>query len=81
MSDEMMPNGHATFGAYIKARRETLGKSIRGLASELDMTSPYLGDIEKGNRYAPEAAIINRTITAFKRILELYQKSHHDQIG
>jgi hypothetical protein len=27
-----------SFGEYVKARREALGKSIRGLASELDMT-------------------------------------------
>lgn len=45
---------HCSFGEYVKARREMLGKSIRGLASELDMTPAYLSDIEKGNRYAPE---------------------------
>jgi transcriptional regulator with XRE-family HTH domain len=43
-----------SFGEYIKARREVLGKSIRGLAQELGMTPVYLSDIEKGNRYAPE---------------------------
>lgn len=42
------------FGDYIKARREELGKSIRGLALELQMTPAYLSDIEKGNRYAPK---------------------------
>lgn len=47
-------DGLGTFGEYIKARREALGKSIRGLAIELDMTPAYLSDIEKGNRYAPE---------------------------
>jgi transcriptional regulator with XRE-family HTH domain len=45
---------HESFGEYIKARREILGKSIRGLAQELGMTPVYLSDIEKGNRYAPE---------------------------
>lgn len=45
---------HESFGAYIKACREGLGKSIRGLAQELGMTPVYLSDIEKGNRYAPE---------------------------
>lgn len=47
-------DGSMTFGEYIKKRREALGKSIRGLAAELDMTPAYLSDIEKGNRYAPE---------------------------
>ncbi len=45
---------YESFGEYIKARREILGKSIRGLAQELGMTPVYLSDIEKGNRYAPE---------------------------
>ena len=46
--------GHDTFGAYVKARREALGKTVRGLATELGMTPAYLSDIENGNRYAPE---------------------------
>lgn len=45
---------HESFGEFIKARREALSKSIRGLAQELGMTPVYLCDIEKGNRYAPE---------------------------
>lgn len=47
-------NKVTTFGEYVRILREALGKSIRGLASELDMTPAYLSDIEKGNRYAPE---------------------------
>jgi len=43
-----------TFGEYIKKRRESFGKSVRGLAIELEVTPAYLSDIEKGNRYAPE---------------------------
>ena len=31
-----------------------MGKSLRGLAADLDMTPTYLNDIEKGNRSAPE---------------------------
>jgi len=42
------------FGSFVKERREELGKSLRGLAADLDMTPAYLSDIEKGNRYAPE---------------------------
>lgn len=47
-------NPACTFGEYVKSLREALGKSIRGLAVELDMTAAYLCDIENGNRYAPE---------------------------
>lgn len=53
----------STFGEYIKARREALGKSIRGLAAELEMTPAYLSDIEKGYRYAPEKHL-EKIITA-----------------
>ena len=45
---------YGSFGEFIKAKREALGKSIRGLAAELDITPAYLSDIEKDNRYAPE---------------------------
>jgi len=54
MSNETVSKEYSTFGEYVKARREVLGKSIRGLAVELEMTPAYLSDIEKGNRYAPE---------------------------
>jgi transcriptional regulator with XRE-family HTH domain len=47
-------NKAVTFGEYVKARREALGKSLRGCADELDIAGPYLFDIEKGNRPAPE---------------------------
>jgi transcriptional regulator with XRE-family HTH domain len=42
------------FGDYIKKKREALGKSLRGFAEELEIAAPYLFDIEKGNRPAPE---------------------------
>lgn len=55
MMNHLLPSEYyGSFGEYVKARREALGKSIRGLAQELDMTPAYLSDIEKGNRYAPE---------------------------
>ena len=38
-----------TFGQYLREKRETLGKSVRGFAEELGMTAAYLSDIEKGN--------------------------------
>jgi len=54
MSNDIAPNDYPTFGEYVKARREAMGKSLRGLAADLDMTPTYLNDIEKGNRSAPE---------------------------
>jgi len=63
MANDMMPSSYPTFGEYVKARREALGKSIRGLAAELDMTPAYLSDIEKGNRYAPEKYLAQMVAT------------------
>ena len=55
------------FGGFVKERRERLGKSLRGLAAELDMTPAYLSDIEKGNRYAPR-----KHLTRMVEVLEIY---------
>jgi transcriptional regulator with XRE-family HTH domain len=74
---------YASFGEYIKARREALGKSIRGLAKELDMTAAYLSDIEKGNRYAPEkflarmAEVLHITEDERNCFYDLAGKSRH----
>lgn len=43
-----------TLGNFIRDRREQLGKTLRGLAAELDIAAPYLHDIEKGNRTPSE---------------------------
>ena len=53
-----------TFGQYLREKRETLGKSVRGFAEELGMTAAYLSDIEKGNRYAPRK-YLDKFIEAF----------------
>lgn len=42
-----------SFGEYARNRRESLGKSLRGMAAEIGIAPAYLSDIEKGNRPAP----------------------------
>ncbi|OJU09170.1 MAG: hypothetical protein BGN88_08440 [Clostridiales bacterium 43-6] len=42
-----------SFGSFVRARRELLGKSLRSVAGEIDMAPAYLSDIEKGNRWPP----------------------------
>ena len=42
-----------SFGTYIRAKRESIGKSLRGVAGEIEMAPAYLSDIEKGNRWPP----------------------------
>ena len=63
---EKTPSGYSTFGEYVKARREALGKSIRGLAAEMDMTPAYLSDIEKGNRNAPPEKFLSKIIEVLR---------------
>ena len=43
-----------SFGKFVRQRREELGKSVRTLAAELELTPAYISDIEKGNRSAPK---------------------------
>ena len=43
-----------TLGSFIREKRERLGKTLRGLAAELEIAAPYLHDIEKGNRTPSE---------------------------
>ena len=42
-----------SFGEFVRARREAIGKSLRALAAEIGIAPAYLFDIEKGNRAAP----------------------------
>ena len=54
------------FGEYVKQRRESLGKTMRGFAAEVDISPAYLCDIENGNRKAPE-----RFLEKFVNALEI----------
>lgn len=54
------------FGEYVKQRRESLGKTMRGFATEVDISPAYLCDIENGNRKAPE-----RFLEKFVNALEI----------
>ena len=47
-------NEYTTFGEYVKSKRELLGKSIRGVAPDLEFTPMYLSQIENNQRSAPE---------------------------
>ena len=39
-----------SLGAFLRNRRERVGKSLRSFAVELNIAAPYLHDIEKDNR-------------------------------
>ena len=42
------------FGKFIEKKRKESGKTLRGLATELDIAPAYMSDIEKGHRYPPD---------------------------
>ena len=48
-----MEEDKMSFGAFIRAKRESLGKSLRSVAADIDMAPAYLSDVEKGNRWPP----------------------------
>lgn len=50
----MMSNANLPFGEFVKRRRESLGKTQKGFAMEVEISPAYLSDIENGNRRAPE---------------------------
>ena len=60
-----MNNSSLPFGEYVKQRREQLGKTMRGLAAEIEISPAYLCDIENGNRKAPER-FLDRFVKALK---------------
>lgn len=68
-----------TLGSFIRERRESLGKTLRGLAIELDIAAPYLHDIEKDNRTPSE-----KLLPSFIRALLLTEEDEvtlYDLVG
>jgi transcriptional regulator with XRE-family HTH domain len=55
------------FGKFIETRRKSLGKTLRGLAAELDIAPAFMSDIEKGHRYPPA----KEKLEEMARILQL----------
>ena len=41
------------FGKFIEERRKSLGITLRGLASAIDIAPAFMSDIEQGHRYPP----------------------------
>ena len=47
------PNNDKGFGVFVKQRREELGLTLKDFADLSGISTPYLCDIENGERYAP----------------------------
>lgn len=55
----MTQNG-ASFGTYLKEKRNERGITLRGLALELNLSAPYLSDMENDRRNPPEMEKLQR---------------------
>lgn len=49
-----MVNNANSFGEFIAKKREEKGITLREMARRLNITPPYLSDIEKDRRYPPD---------------------------
>lgn len=54
------------FGEFIAAKRKEQGITLRGMADELNITAPYLSDIEKSRRNPPEIDTLERIVKILK---------------
>ena len=65
------------FGIKLKHYRERKGLSLRGLASLLNLSAPYISDVEKGNRNP----IINLDILLqIKNVLSLSEEEYYELV-
>ena len=79
------------FGEFVKQRRESLGKTQKGFAAEVEISPAYLSDIENGNRRAPEkflerfAKALNISsqdeLNAFYDMAGISQRGQHSDIN
>lgn len=64
-----MSSMNLPFGEFVKQRRESLGKTQKGFAAEVEISPAYLSDIENGNRRAPE-----KYLERFAKALEIREQ-------
>jgi len=86
-----MSSMNLPFGEFVKQRRESLGKTQKGFAAEVEISPAYLSDIENGNRRAPEkylvrfAKALNITsqedLNGFYDMAGISQKGQHSDIN
>ena len=60
-----METNYSDFGDFLKKKRLASGKTYRELAGILNVTAPYISDIEKGRRNAPSMDKLSKLIDVF----------------
>ena len=61
-------NAETLDGSNLRARRQNLGVTLRGMAARLGISAPYLSDIERGNRRVKMAGTGRRILDELERI-------------
>ena len=51
-----MEADNTTFGEFLQRKREVSKITLRRLAEMLNLSAPFLSDVEKGNRNPPDLA-------------------------
>jgi transcriptional regulator with XRE-family HTH domain len=57
------PSEDSQFGEWVKARRQSLGMSLRQLSEKTQMSNPYLSQVERGLTF-PDDLVRDRLIAA-----------------
>lgn len=66
----------STFGEFIADRRKQAELTMREFADRIGVTAPYLSDIEKGRRAAPDAKL--ETIAIELRLTQAEKEEMYD---
>ena len=65
-----------TLGEFIRKKRDELDISLRELARRLDVSAPFISDVELGRRY-PGEEILAKMAAEFKITVEELKKFDH----
>lgn len=68
-------------GEFIRQLREKADLSLRELARKLDISPPFLSDIELGRRYPSEETLESLSTHLHVSVAELKQHDHRDSMA
>lgn len=71
---------YKSFGEFLHAKRMEKGVSYREMADVIDVTAPYISDMEKGRRNAPVMNKLKK-ISAYFGLSEEEEKNMFDLAG
>jgi len=70
MSDEVLPDEVTTFGQAVRYLREHKGMSLRALARKIEVSAPFLSDLEHDRRSTDKIDALAQTLGVKKEMLQ-----------